>query len=81
MSFGVSGRARPISSRDIFGWPLDEKGCGVDLNSEVVTAGVDFSFEIIVPDLLLFDLLLNFSPFPAITNSVFFNSFRCLLLM
>jgi hypothetical protein len=33
------------------------------------------------PDLLLFDLLLSFSPFPAMAKSVFCSSLRCRLLI
>jgi hypothetical protein len=50
------------------------------LKSETVTTGVDFSTAVVpvVADLLLFVLLLNFSPFPAITKSAFLISLRCL---
>ena len=53
------------------------------MTSEVVTTGTFFSAAVVpaVVDLELFDLLLNFSPLPAITNSVLFNSLRCLLRM
>lgn len=53
------------------------------MNSETVNIGPDFSTaEVPVsPDLLLFVLLLNFSPFPAMTKSVLFSSLRCLRLM
>ena len=76
-SFGVSGRASPISSSDSFG-ALEVGG----LISDVLTAKSDFSaFAVPGVDRLLLDLLLSFSPFPAITNSAFFNSRRCLLRM
>lgn len=47
-----------------------------------MTAGKDFSAAVVgLPDLLLFDLLLSFSPLPAIAKSVFWSCFRCLLLI
>ena len=74
-SLGVNGRARPILSSDNFG-AVEVGG----LISDVLTAKFDFS-ALAVPgvDRLLLDLLLSFSPFPAITNSACFNSRRCLL--
>jgi hypothetical protein len=53
------------------------------LNSETVAIGPDFSTADVPvpPDLLLFVLLLSFSPFPAMTKSVLFSSLRCLRLM
>lgn len=49
----------------------------------VFTPKVDFSAAAAVgaPDLLLFDLLLSFSPLPAIAKSVFCNCFLCLRLI
>ena len=76
-SLGVKGRASPISSKDSFG-AVDVGG----RTSDVLTANLDFSaFAVPGVDRLLFDLLLSFSPLPAITNSAFFNSLRCLLRM
>jgi hypothetical protein len=70
-----------MSSMEYLG-PLFCDGCG-GLNSETVTAGVDFSTAVVpvVADLLLFVLLLSFSPFPAITKSAFLISLRCLRRM
>jgi hypothetical protein len=67
-----------MSSREIFG-PAKPVG---GLTSETAVVAHVFSAAVAVPpDLLLFDLLLSFSPLPAITNSVFFKSLRCLLRM